>query len=51
MKNFPNAEFKIVAGGHDAPWKDYLEEVFQKISGLRDYMPICKRSKAALPKG
>lgn len=50
MKDFPKAEFKIVPGTHDAPLA-FMQEIFEKISGLKDFRSINSREHASAPDG
>jgi len=50
MKDFSSAEFKIVPGTHDAPL-NFLQEIFAKISGLKDFRQVNEREHATAPAG
>lgn len=47
MKDFPNAYFKAVPGTHDAPLA-YIPEMFEKLSGLRDFSPVYQRESSSI---
>lgn len=50
MADFTSSEFKIVPGTHDAPLA-FMQEIFAKISGLKDFRQVYEREHATAPDG